>query len=172
MKREPRGYFGLIWSAIPGGLVLLVLLALFLQVNIPEWAEITKQGYLFFTERQLGLSPQKTDEMVKTGWVYYQLGRYSKAKETMEKVLRDRTDISALYCLGLIDLKTENYEAGISKLEIVKQESPFHLPTIMALGQAYFSRGEMEKATKCFARILEIQPENPEARRWLEKIRG
>ncbi|HWI54593.1 MAG TPA: tetratricopeptide repeat protein [Desulfobacteria bacterium] len=151
--------------------VLTILAALFvsnlLQLNIPTVQEARDGLTLALVERQMELAGENSDNLVQRGWSYYQLGRFTKAKAIMEKAYAEDNSTSALYCLGLIDLKYRRLEDGIAKLEKVLTLSPNHVPTMMALGESYFQQRYYGRSEVLFEKAVQNEPTSAKARLWL-----
>lgn len=139
-----------------------------LQLNFPSLNNIENHIVSSMVERQLKLQPAN-DDIIKQGWVYYNLGQYDIAGTLMEKAFQTDDNISALYCLGLIDLKNGRTEEGIIKLERVQALSPDHIPTLMTLGKTYFEQRYFGRSRRIFEKVVQTDPTSEEARLWLGK---
>lgn len=149
--------------------VFFVLLGIMFQLDIPTVQAIGDSINTYIIERQLILQNPREEDAVKQGWIYYNLGRYELAGRLMEKEYKKDRNISALYCLGLIDLQHRRYEEGLVRLETVAAESPKHIPTRMVLGRAYYELRYYIKARQSFDTAVKIEPTNEQARLWLGK---
>lgn len=151
--------------------ILTVLAALLvsslIQLNFPTLQEIGESITTVWVERQMNLEAPQHRNLLKQGWTYYSLGRLEKAKALMEKVYKEDGSISALYCLGLIDLRYRRFDDSIAKLETVISASPEHVPTMMALGESYFQQRYYGRSKNLFEKAVECEPTNTKARIWL-----
>lgn len=150
-------------------LILIILVSVLLQAQMPTIQGLGENVALFWIERHLEMDNPTGEQLLKDGWTYYNLGRYDLAKPLMEKSLLNENNISALYCLGLIDLKYHRYDDGIQKLTMVNSRSPEHVPTLMELGKAYYNKRYYKKSQKCFEQAVTAEPTYSGARLWLGK---
>lgn len=159
---------GLIRTSLLTFILISVVSALF-QADLPTLQGLRENLTLSWIEDRLEMNIPSREQLLKDGWTYYNLGRYDKAKKLMEKSLEYDNNISALYCLGLIDLKYHRYDEGIEKLELVNSRSPEHIPTLMELGRTYFHRCYYKKSKDFFKKAVSTEPTNAGARLWLGK---
>lgn len=150
------------------GILFLMIFALMFQLDIPTLQTLPSGIVNQLVERQLQLYYDDQD-LVEQGWMYYNLGQYQQAQKFMNVAYKKDNNLSALYCLGLIDLKYRKFEDGIDKLDIVAQKSPEHTPTKVALGKAYFNLHYYIEAKKEFKQAVKLDPANEDARLWLGK---
>lgn len=144
-----------------------ILVALAIQIEVPTFYEIGESIRLKFAERQLANSPLGQEELLKAGWLYFNLEQYEKAAQYMEKVVAAEENVSAFYCLGLIDMKNRQYESAISRFKMVAAKSPGHEGCRMALGQAYYQLHYWGQAREEFERAVKLEPTDQSARLWL-----
>ena len=150
-------------------IIFLASLAILIQSDIPTIQEIEQYVKTSFIQSQLELRKPNKEDHVQQGWIYYNFGQLEKARVVMEKAWQSDKDISALYCLGLIDIRYRHYDDGIAKLEKVAVFSPQHTLTLIALGKTYYQQRYYGKARDVLVRTIEIEPTNEEARLWLGK---
>jgi len=148
------------------GMVLLRSLALTglcaIQLDVPTFEDLLDRVQLKFVEHQLETSEFNQEELLKEGWLYYNLGQYEKARQFMEQAIADDKNISAYYCLGLIDMEYRQFENAITKFNIVAAKSPSHVDTRLSLGQAYYR-------LHYWGQAMQLEPEHEAARLWLGK---
>ncbi len=144
-----------------------MLVSFLLQINFPTLQEMRNNLTSVWVERQMDLTGGKGSTLVQDGWTYFQLGQLAKAKALMEKAFAEDNSISALYCLGLIDLKYRRFDDSIVKLEKVSAFSPNHVPTMMALGESYFQLGYFGRSKELFEKAVKHEPTSTKARLWL-----
>lgn len=147
--------------------ILISFISALLQAEMPTFQKLRENVSSSWIEHCLEINDPSGEQLLKNGWAYYNLGRYDKAKILMEKSLEYDNNISALYCLGMIDLKYHRYEEGLDKLKQVNSRSPEHLPTLMELGRTYFHQHYYKKSKDFFEKAVSVEPTNSGARLWL-----
>lgn len=150
-------------------LIVIFIVSSLLQTDIPTLQGLRENVTSTWIEGRLEMNNGGGEQLLRDGWTYYNLGQYDKAKALMEKSLEYDNNISALYCLGMIDLKYHRYDQGIEKLEQVNSRSPKHLPTLMELGRTYFQQRYYKKSKNLFEKAVNNEPTNAGARLWLGK---
>lgn len=146
---------------------LLIVLAI--QMDLPTFQDLTDRIQIKYMEHQLETGAFSQEELLKEGWLYYNLGQYEKARQYMERAAAGNTNISAIYCLGLIDMKYRQYEKAITKFKIVAAKSPKHAATRISLGQAYYQQRYWGLAAQEFELAVSLEPTDEAARLWLGK---
>lgn len=144
-----------------------LLVSSFLQLNFPTLKETENSINTVWIKRQMDITGNNNARLVQHGWTYYQLGLFSEAKALMERAYEVDNSISALYGLGLIDLKYRRLGEGITKLEKVSEFSPNHVPTLMALGESYYQQHYYVRAKDLFEKAVNCEPTSTKARLWL-----
>ncbi len=153
------------------GTIFLVVLILAVYNNIPDLTPVIDYLGSHYTRRQLEITfPAVAEEKtVSYGWAYYKMGKPDMAKDIMREVLESESNISALYCLGLIELEQGSYEPAAKRLQAVLKLAPQHVPSLLNLGRAYYFSGRYSLAKQCFDSVLKEEPQNREALVWREK---
>ncbi len=149
--------------------LLSILLGTLIQLDLPTVQDIRENLIHRVVERQLQLQTSKEEDLLKEGWIYFNIGEYEKAKMVMEKVAGQDRNTSALYCLGLIDMKYRRWEDARTRLELVTEKSPGHAASRVNLGKAYFQLRYYGQAGSQFEEAVHIEPTDEEARLWLGK---
>jgi len=162
-----RGMVLLRSLALTGLCGLLIIFAI--QLDVPTFEDLLDRVQLKFVEHQLETSEFNQEELLKEGWLYYKLGQYEKARQFMEQAIADDKNISAYYCLGLIDMEYRQFENAITKFNIVAAKSPSHVDTRLSLGQAYYRLHYWGQAAQEFEQAMQLEPEHEAARLWLGK---
>jgi tetratricopeptide (TPR) repeat protein len=145
--------------------LLIVLVA---HLDLPAFQDLTDSIQLKFVERQFEAGIFDEQELLREGWLYYNLGKYEKARQLMEQV-KGEANISAIYCLGLIDMKYRQFANAAVKFNIVTDKSPGHVASRVVLGQAYYQLQYWRQAAQEFEQAVELEPTNETARFWLGK---
>jgi tetratricopeptide (TPR) repeat protein len=146
-----------------------LFIAFAIQIDFPTLQDLSDRVQTAFVERQLEIGNSSQEELVREGWLYYNLGEYETAREVMERAAAGETNISASYCLGLIHLKYRQFENAIAKFKNVAAQSPNHAATRIGLGQAYYELQYWGLAAKELEHAVQLEPTNEMARLWLGK---
>lgn len=149
--------------------LLAVLLGTLMQLELPTIETVGEALETAIVERQLQLQRPAEEDLLKTGWIYFNIGRYDEAERIMKSITEKEQNISALYCLGLISIKHGRFAEAVSRLEPVAAKSPGHAGTRVYLGRAYYELGYYTRAANVSAEAVELDPVNEEARLWLGK---
>ena len=112
----------------------------------------------------------------KTGDVYYKNGAYEKAETEYEKVLKHYPkDSEAHFKLGVIYYKKGLIEKSLLEFIEVTRTDPKYSKAFYNLGTIFSTKGtyfDAKKATFCFKKYLELEPENSNRDKielWLSK---
>jgi len=122
-------------------------------------------------EQSLKLNPQNDSIKVELGACYL-FGNISampmegilKIKEVADK---DSTNMYAQLMLGLGDIRSQQYDKGIERLEKVVQHEPHNLQALFNLAETYERKGDKENAIKWYRQVQE-HIDFPEAKREIE----
>lgn len=150
-------------------ILLIVLVWSMLQLDMPTVGVLAEHFKITMMERQFELQTHNREDLIRQGWVYYNMGEYEKASVIMTKVAQEEQNISALYCLGLIDLLSGRYEKAVDMLKVVAVRSPEHTETRIALGKAYYELRYYRQAYTNFKQAASLEPTNEQAKLWLGK---
>ena len=101
------------------------------------------------------------EEYYSIGMAYFELGKYEEAEKWLTRAKQaKRTMEASAYNLGRLSYEMERYEEAAKHFEsILKRDKD----NVLALKAAAYSRirsGNIEKAEKHYARLLEIVPES------------
>ena len=149
--------------------LFIFLMGAIIQLDLPTFDEVGDSIRTMIAERQIRLDAVDKENFLRQGWVYYNLGQYDKAEQVMLIAAAEDDNISAIYCLGLIDMQYQRYDSAISRLKTVADKSPRHEGTRVALGKAFFQLRYYGRASDELEKAIQIEPTNEEARLWLGK---
>lgn len=112
---------------------------------------------------------QQTDEQanisIDTGITLFQEKKYTEALIEFESVpTSSPRQWRALYYRGSIYVMQKDYQTGVVYLEQALALNPSDTQVMNALGVAYFKLGNLKLSKAYFASILEIEPDNMEAK--------
>lgn len=134
--------------------VYLVLAQIYLEENDTQKLEETLKTYL-------DLYPDDTD--VRT--TYFQtLAAAGKAEEAREQgeMIISSTGVSetnlddAYHVMAILDFEEENFESALGYLEKIKNNEGTYKDIYYDMGICHMSLSEMDKATECFTRSIEV----------------
>jgi len=107
------------------------------------------------------------------GFLSFKQGQYTTALSAYEQAKRQAPDDPEIdYALGLIHLRTQNFEKAAGLIERALSSSPNMIKAIYALGEAYEGLGRYEDATFQFRKCLSINPNLKEAQSRLRELAG
>lgn len=149
--------------------VFTIMVWTLLQFDLPTAGGLEEYLSQALLERQLQGQNQTREDSLRQGWLFYSLGQYEKAEKIMKGINREEQIISALYCLGLIDIIYGRYDQAVQRLQIVAAKSPRHVQTKIALGKSYYHLRYLGLAGKNLEQAVALEPDNEEARLWLGK---
>lgn len=102
---------------------------------------------------------------------FYRAKFYEAASFFLEESMSLVTDrFPLLFELGRCQLKLGKNAAAISSLQQCLHLRPEHLGALVEIGCAYSRERRNNEATATFNRVLELNPDSPEANLWLARI--
>lgn len=166
---EKQPFLELLLKFIFFVILIFSVFTIFIQIKIPSMNDEVSAFNKSLAIRQMEMEKPTDETLLKDGWVYFNMGEWKKAKEIMNNLYDKNKNLSALYCLGLIDLKNMNTTDGILKLEDVLKRSPEHAPTLENLAKVYYDQKYYIRTSSLLEKLVEIEPTNTEARLLLGK---
>jgi tetratricopeptide (TPR) repeat protein len=126
--------------------------------------------------KALSFSPSYDEARVNLSLVYVEMKEYGKAEETILPVSSDNrrnTTLSDIYLKQGLDA----YQKGDAKKAIVYYDKAIAVYAENAeawynLGGTYLMQQNIVKAKECWNNVLRINPNHPEAGKWLKQIGG
>jgi tetratricopeptide (TPR) repeat protein len=107
----------------------------------------------------------QNDISIESGIALFNEKKYSEAAAVFEKVPPGHPqEWYSLYYLGSSYIMLEDFPAAAQHLEIALSLNPTNTRIMHALGVTYFKLGNLKMSKAYFASILEIDPEDAEAR--------
>ena len=106
-------------------------------------AQIARSENNFSSARQtlkelLGKYPKKNNLLVDTGVLEYEAGNFVQAEDILQTALGfNKSDMYAIYYLGLLYQKTARLDLAIKQFEILEKELPQYANVYFSLGQIY-----------------------------------
>ena len=99
---------------------------------------------------------------------------FTKAKTLSENALinapSDKIKAEAYFILAKISHVNGNFSDALGNYQLATKLAPEFLPALFGLGQCFLARGDLEGAALLFEKILESEPQCPEAIRLLVLI--
>lgn len=107
------------------------------------------------------------DAAVALAQQYRRVGKYAEARQLLESVLlRDPTNFAAKKQLEYLDDPIRTNPA----LTFEHTQNVNKVRKLLYTGEGYYNLGQYDKAAGEFKKVLQIDPYNKAARRWLEKV--
>ncbi len=134
-----------------------------------------RQGYydLAITKYEQGLTrrPQYAKGYNNLGYAYAQSGQPIRAKLSYEQAIQLNPSLWEAYDnLAAIATVIGNFEDATNYEKMALQINKNNNDLIIHLGIIYFKSGDKQKARAMFEQALKFDPNNPEAKKWLNMI--
>jgi hypothetical protein len=108
----------------------------------------------------------------KLGSALYFLGQIDEGIDHLREAVRIRPDDPVpQLALGGIYLRQKKFAEAKAALIDVIRSNPKEFQAYGYLGLVYLQEGDLREATKCLGKALELNPNDPVSRRYLEQIR-
>ncbi|HEY64356.1 MAG TPA: tetratricopeptide repeat protein [Caldilineae bacterium] len=128
-------------------------------------------------EEAYALDPENVDVAINLGGAYVMQGKFSKAVPLLEAASEREpnnsmvwTNLAAAY-LGRLELSSrEMQDKAIAAFERALSVDPQAPNVNYNLGLIYKERGDLQRAAAHFWRALEVNPNDRDARWWLDRI--
>ena len=105
------------------------------------------------------------------GDTFYCNGELDKASEEYKKAIEINPDfIPSYFCLGVISYDKKNYSEALEYFNKVIKKNPSYVDGYIWMGKTYMSAGKSLQAKNTFEKALELEPDNLEAKEYLEKL--
>lgn len=124
------------------------------------------------------LDPQNAAAAINLGGAYILQGRHRQAIPVLEAASRLEpdnpmvwTNLAAAYLGKLPFSGPEHQDQAIAAFERALALDPRAPHVHYNLGLIYLERNDLARADTCFSSALETDPDDRDARRWLEKLR-
>jgi tetratricopeptide (TPR) repeat protein len=108
--------------------------------------------------------PSLVDGLIALGQVYYEWGRYEKARERLGAALAlSPGHRGALYYSGVISARLGEYEKALSYLKAASEADPSYHAARVEMGLALAHLDRYEEAIAAYEQVLSAEPENTRA---------
>lgn len=120
-------------------------------------------SYLGLFDRQEEI--EHTGGSIDSGIALFQDKKYSEAMDVFEGISPDGQEYwRVLYYQGSTHIMLKNYQSAVVSLEQALGLNPTQTQIMHSLGVAYFKLGNLKMSKAYFASILELEPDNTEAK--------
>ena len=117
-------------------------------------------------------SVHHADAWNNLGFLYLQKQDLKRGRRVLEQAVRLDPDLlQARINLASVYILAEEYAKAIEQLSIAIEQNPAYIPAYGNLGIVYLRTGDVEKARRMFEKILELDPQNQQARSFLNQLR-
>ncbi|MBZ5554388.1 MAG: tetratricopeptide repeat protein [Acidobacteriia bacterium] len=114
----------------------------------------------------------KEAKRFEEAWKSFTEGKTKKAQKDWISLLKKHSDSSSLLtALSYIDFMEQEPALAIAKLNAALRADPKYLPAVQTLARYYQSQKDHEKAYRYTATIVELRPDDAQARSDLEELR-
>ena len=111
-------------------------------------------------EQSLQLNPNNDSIKIELGALYLFGNISAMPMEGIQKIKevadRDSTNMYAQLMLGLGDIRSQQYDKGIERLEKVVQHEPENLQALFNLAETYERKGDKANAIKWYTKVEEL----------------
>ncbi len=144
---------------------------LLFQIALAYYAKGSKDKALYYSLRTIEEDPSSIEAYELAAKICFDKGDLPSAKEIyMEIISMEFDNVRAHHMLGLIYSKERHWLEAIQEWETVLAISPDEVETLRELAWTLNMLGDEDNALRLFHRILEINPENTQARQDIYKI--
>ena len=106
------------------------------------------------------------------GLIYYQKGNFDAAKEFLSDAFSIYQDAETMNALALSFYETKEYENSRNLALKLLMEFPDNINVLLLAAKSYIELADVENSIKYLEKILAIFPEQPEAKKLYERIKG
>lgn len=133
--------------------------------NSVEWKDLFEE-----MERRLRTNAGYVEQQIKEGVICLEHRCYDKAIRifTFLALLDRRNALIRLHRAAALSARRRDAEAEMEYNEAIMLQ-PTNPDAYKGLGLVRARRGDEAKARQCFEQVLKLNPEDSEARRWIEK---
>jgi tetratricopeptide (TPR) repeat protein len=123
-------------------------------------------GWFYYENRSsMDEASEPNAVSIESGIALFKEKKYAEAIEVFEQIPAGHPrEWYSLYYLGSTYIMMKNYPTAIEHLEMALSLNTTETQIMHALGVAYFKQGNLKMAKGYFAAVLEIKPDDAEAR--------
>lgn len=152
------------------------------QVQRSQAQKHAELGFIALTAKQyeiaiqeyrqaVALDPKNSPVYYNLGLAYYHNGDTGSAMAAYQKAIDLKpTDAIAYHQMGIAFMHLRKYDDAIPYFHRAIKLDPTYPLSHGALGSIYSEQGKTQEAIEEFQTVLTRDPDNPNAKRWLEKL--
>lgn len=123
-----------------------------------------------FLRKALAEKPNDPELLTSLGYLYQMQGKLQQALQLYERALQvDPLETAAATDLGVIDAQMGNLPHAVQLWEAAFQREPGNITVGLNLSRVLWQEGQQAKAREVLKRVLEFNPDLPEAKTLLEE---
>jgi predicted CXXCH cytochrome family protein len=137
-------------------------LALAEEQVVPRLAAVGEREK--FLRKALAQKPDDPELLTALGFLYQSQGKLQQSRQLYERALQiDPLETAAATDLGVIDAQTGNLQEAVQLWEAAFQREPANIVIGLNLSKVLWQEGQQVKAREEIKRVLEFNPDLPEA---------
>ena len=106
------------------------------------------------------------------GLLYYQKGNYDAAKEFLSDAYSLHQDAEIMNALALTFFELKEYENSKNLALKLIAQYPDNINVLLLLAKSFIELGDAQNSIQYLEKIMQIFPEQPEAKELYERIKG
>jgi tetratricopeptide (TPR) repeat protein len=123
-----------------------------------------------FLRKALAQKPDDPELLTALGFLYQSEGKWKQSRQLYERALQiDPLETTAATDLGVIDAQTGNLQEAVQLWEAAFQREPANIVIGLNLSKVLWQEGQHAKAREEIERVLEFNPDLPEAESLLKE---
>ena len=160
---------------------LSILLTLLFGVSLIVFRQIFKnrkvENALSRLQKKLSKEKGTAQEYYELGSIYVDKKLYSQAITTLQQAIKaaeqeGEENIALIYnALGFAYFSQEQYDVAIRQYKEALKHNPKYITALNNLAHAYERKKLSAQALQTYDQVLELEPNNPNAKRRADKLR-
>lgn len=138
----------------------------------PTEAPGTKSEWIYPQPSAAEHYSAKESKRFEDAWKSFTDGKIKKAQKDWSSLLKKHSDSSSLLtALSYIDFTEQQPALAVAKLDAALRADPRYLPAVQTLARYFTTQKDYEKAYRFTSTLVELRPEDAQARSALEELR-